>query len=110
MNVTFCEEDGVGVVMPHGNLTAQTADTLRNEFDDWYARAESPHVVVDFADVDFMDSTGLGLLLGLLKAVTDRLGRFRLCHVGKKPMMVIDITRSYKVLDIRDSRAEAIQP
>lgn len=108
MDISYDQQNGVGVVTFSGVLTGEAAQSARTSFDSWYRDRQGPDVVLDMGDVAFMDSTGLGVLLTALKRVRDRGGRLRVCRVQEKPRMVIEITRSYKVLELRDDVGEAV--
>ncbi len=51
----------------NGELDIDTADNLRNEIATCYSEYES--LVLDFSNVDFVDSTGLGVLVKIAKSV-----------------------------------------
>ncbi len=108
MNVKFEERGAIGVVMPQGAITAETTDSFRDLFVDWFRRADGvKNVVLDLSQVDFMDSSGLGTIIALLRRVTERGGDMKI--VGpKRVRMIFEITRAYKVFDIVDSVDEAI--
>ncbi len=106
-----CEtrDDGIGVVAPRGELTAPYAQAFRDRFRDWFGEAQPQKVVIDMSGVGFMDSTGLGVLIFALKHVASRDSVLALCAVQDKPRMVIEITRTYRVLDIYDDLDEAVR-
>jgi anti-sigma B factor antagonist len=110
MNVRFEERDAVGVVSPQEAMTAETADSFREQFIAWFeATGGVKNVVVTLERVDFMDSSGLGTLIALLKRVSEREGDMKIACLSKKVRMVFEITRAYKVFEIVDSVDEAIR-
>ena len=56
-----------------------------------------------------MDSAGLGSLIAALKRITERGGDMKLACLQKKPRMVFEITRAYKVFEIFDTIEEALK-
>jgi anti-sigma B factor antagonist len=66
------ERDGVAVVDLYGDIDAGADDALEQA----YAAAkngDAPTVLLNFADVDYINSTGIALIVGLLaRARTDR--------------------------------------
>ena len=110
MGTTFEIKDGVGLVTMSGSLTAGQVDAFRAEFNDWQKSNESfRNVVLDCQGIDFMDSSGLGALIALLKRVTEHGGDLKLARLPKKVRMVFEITRAYKIFQICDSVEEALQ-
>lgn len=102
--------NGIGVVKIECALSAATVDAFREELSDWQARErEVKNFVVDLKEVEFMDSAGLGALIAALKRVTERGGDMKLACLQKKPRMVFEITRAYKVFEIYNSVDEAVR-
>jgi anti-sigma B factor antagonist len=56
-----------------------------------------------------MDSAGLGTLIAVLKRITERGGDMKIACLQKKPRMVFEITRAYKVFEIYDTVDEALK-
>jgi anti-sigma B factor antagonist len=108
MAAKFQTMDGVGVVVVTGALTSAGVDSFREQFVGWWQSApEIRNVVVDMAGVDFLDSSGLGVLVALLKRVLERGGDMKIAGLQKKVRMVFEITRAFKVFDIFDNTPEA---
>ena len=61
------------------------------------------NVVIDLTGVDFIDSTGLGVLMGAAKRVRSTGGDIRLVSVGSRLAELIELTRLNRVLDVFDS-------
>ena len=110
MSLSFEIKDGVGLVVPTGPLTAGEVDAFRAAFTDWYRRGENcRNVVLDCDGIDFIDSSGLGVLIAVLKRVTEHGGDLKLARLPKKVRMVFEITRAYKIFQICDTVEEALQ-
>lgn len=110
MLVSCSSEKGIGVVKVSHALTAANADAFREQFIRWQAiEPDVTDFVIDLEKVDFMDSAGLGSLIAMLKEVTERGGDMKIACLQKKPRMVFEITRAYKVFEIYDSVEEALK-
>ncbi len=97
------------VLRPEGAVHAAAVDRLREEWQTWFK--QSPDVkliVVDLSAVDFIDSSGLGLLVALLKWEAARGGDVRLAGLRPAVRMIFDITRTYKVFSIHDHPENAL--
>ncbi len=66
------------------------------------------HIVVDLEKVDFLDSTGLGVLVGGLKRVRSHDGSLQLVCTHEKILKIFRITGLTKVFPIHSSVADAI--
>ena len=64
-------------------------------------------LVFDLAEVEFMDSSGLGSLLSCLRQVTGAGGDMKLCNMGKTVRVLCEVVRMHRVFDILDSREAA---
>jgi anti-anti-sigma factor len=60
-------------------------------------------VVIDFRDVPFMDSSGIGEILRLYKLVRDRKGELVLVNPNRKLHSLFTMYRFEKFMKIRDS-------
>lgn len=65
-------------------------------------------VVVDFAKVDHMSSSALGMLITLHKRVREHSGQLRLCNIQPSIYEIFTITRLNEVFHICKTREEAI--
>jgi anti-sigma B factor antagonist len=109
MSVACTKENGIGIITLSGPLTAATVEAFREQLASWQAsEADVKNFVFDLAAVDFMDSAGLGALIAALKRITEHGGDMKLASLQKKPRMVFEITRAYKVFEIYDTVAEAV--
>ena len=109
MEVTFGKKGTVGVMTLAGPLSAASVDSFRDQFLRWWDGAHDiRNVVMDLAKVEFMDSSGLGALIALLKRVADRGGDLKLCCIQKKVRLVFEITRAHRVFEILDTVDEAV--
>ena len=90
------ERDGdTAVVKCHGRLVAGTSEELYQEVKDLLAQTKV--VVVDLADLAYVDSSGLGTLVRL-HASARKLGcEFKLLHLGKQLRNVLKLTNLLSV-------------
>jgi anti-sigma B factor antagonist len=96
-------DDGVAVVAVLGEVDVATAPTLRQELLRLATESTGPpRIVVDLAGVDFLDSTGLGVLLGSLKRVRAKDGALALSRAEPHVRKVFEITRVIEILPVLD--------
>lgn len=96
------------VVRVAGEIDVYTAPMLREELT-ILIDAGQADLVVDLLDVSFMDSTGLGVLVGLLKKVKTLGGQLRLVIDQEKVLKVFRITALTQVFSIFATLDEALQ-
>jgi anti-sigma B factor antagonist len=90
----------VVTVQPTGDLDLATSDDLRARLAE-AATLSSYLVVVDLAQVDFLDSTAVGVVVGAHKHLEATGRHLVLCHVGPVPARVLQITGLLDLLDVR---------
>ncbi len=95
------------VVHVAGEIDVYTAPALREELA-VQQEAGPADLVVDLTDVPFMDSTGLGVLVGALKRARTTGGDLRLVIDQEKVLKVFRITALTQVFDIHASLDEAL--
>lgn len=105
-----CEvKNGVGVVTVSGSLTAPVVESFRSQFNGWFETVpQVKRVVVDMGGVRFMDSSGLGALIGLLKRVAERGGELRLARPQSQVRTVLEITLAVNIVPIFPTVEEAV--
>ena len=106
MEMTFTQQDGVGIITPHGRLNISNAQQLKDSFDEYLKSTH--YFVFDLAHVDFMDSTGLGAVISCLKEASKVEGEICIANVQPKPQLLFEITRAYRIFDIYDNVETAI--
>lgn len=110
MILNCSKHQSIGVIQVGSALTAATADPFHEQFNRWQeAEREVNNFVVDMDGVDFMDSAGLGVLITILKRITERGGDVKIAKLQKKPRMVFEITRAYKLFEIYDTVDDALR-
>lgn len=67
-----------------------------------------PHIVLDLAEVAFLDSAGLGVLVRLLHRARGASGDLKLCCLPRRVSEVLRITRLAAIFDVHASEDEAI--
>ena len=90
------------VISVAGEIDVYTAPTLRERLNELVADGEY-HLVVDMGGVDFLDSTGLGVLVGGLKRARSHAGSLQLVCDQEKILKVFRITGLTKVFPIHAS-------
>lgn len=85
------ERGGYAVLAAKGRLNMVAAPELRAAVQQAIG-AGHRRIVLDLAETGFMDSSGLGSLVGGLKAVRDAGGDLRIANVGEQVRMVLELT------------------
>lgn len=100
---------GVAIVSVIGELDISTAPKLRQQLIQAIADlGPSPKIVLDLAGTDYLDSTGLGVILGGVKRTRLQGGDLALSGAEPQVRRDFEITRLIQVLPIHESVDAAI--
>jgi anti-sigma B factor antagonist len=100
-------KDGIEVVDVEGEIDVYTAPRLRELLID-LVNKKNYQLVVNMEKVEFLDSTGLGVLVGGLKRVRAHDGSLDLVCTQERILKIFRITGLTKVFGIHDSVDVAI--
>jgi anti-sigma B factor antagonist len=100
--------EGVAVLAVRGELDLDGAPHLRLALVEAIDENPGRRVVVDLEGVDFIDSAGLGVLVGGLKRARSNDGDLALVTTGRSVMKVLELTGLTRVFEIHASRAAAL--
>lgn len=107
MQIEDRREGEVLVVKPmESSLDAYTATSFREQIAD-HIQQGNRLIVLDMAEVNFLDSTGLGAIVSSLKRLEGN-GTMVICNAGELVMDVFRLTRMDRVFPIVGSSAEAV--
>ncbi|HXM91095.1 MAG TPA: STAS domain-containing protein [Candidatus Dormibacteraeota bacterium] len=101
--------DGVEVVKVSGRIElGEGSAAIREVVRDLLARGRKK-IVLDLADVDYIDSAGLGALVSAFTSVRNDGGDLKLVYLTKKVQDLLQMTKLYTVFDIFDDETAAIK-
>lgn len=66
-------------------------------------------IILNLAEVDYIDSSGVGALVGGFTAVRNAGGELKLLNLSQKVHDVLHVTKLYTVFDIRDDEFHAVK-
>jgi anti-sigma B factor antagonist len=101
-------KDGIEIVDVEGEIDVYTAPRLRELLID-LVNKNNYQLVVNMEKVEFLDSTGLGVLVGGLKRVRAHDGSLDLVCTQERILKIFRITGLTKVFGIHNTVDEAIE-
>ncbi len=107
LTVQLVERDGWAVAQVRGDVDMTTAPRLREQVIRVVVDGQ-PHVILDLEGVDFIDSTGLGVLVGLLKRTRSQGGDLRIASTRSSLRKVLELTALDRALPLADTVDAAI--
>ena len=98
---------GITIVRPSGRLDLLTAAQLRQDLSKIVGDGQS-RLVIDLEAVTFIDSSGLGALIGGLKAARQAGGDLRIVRPNQQTRVLLQLTTLERVLKPYSSIEEAL--
>ena len=108
MEINLISEKRTIVARIDTDLDHHSAVLIRKAVDSKIKSSNAVNVIFDFSQVDFMDSSGIGMLMGRYK-ITKILGGKTIIFGTKKPVKrIIDMSGIDKIIYISDNYDDAI--
>ena len=108
MFLKFNKVDDKLVVTLVGELDHHSAEEVRVKIDDRIERDNIKKVIMDFKEVTFMDSSGIGVVIGRLKKVKNREGKVCITNINKRVDKVFTLSGLYKIITVYNNVNEAL--
>ncbi len=99
-------EDLLKIVLENKRATVDISESFKEQLTSEIELGNSK-VIVDLAEVEYVDSSFLGALVAGLKRATMKNGDLKLAGLQPPVRAMFDLTRLYKIFDIYDSMDEA---
>jgi anti-sigma B factor antagonist len=107
MQLERSELGGAAVLAASGRLNMVSAPQLKTGVDEEIGNGNS-RVVIDLSLVEFIDSSGLGAIIGGLKAARQAGGDLRIAGAGEQVLAVLGLTNLDRILRPFESVDDAL--
>ncbi|MGA2195628.1 MAG: STAS domain-containing protein [Bryobacteraceae bacterium] len=108
VKLTTHQKGEVIIVVASGKLTmGEGASTLRTKIRELVASG-SRRIVLNMADVSYMDSSGMGELIAAHTTVTTAGGEIKLLNLAKRVHDLLKLTKLYTVFEAFEDEAAAV--
>jgi stage II sporulation protein AA (anti-sigma F factor antagonist) len=108
MYINFKTENDKLIVYMMGELDHHSAEEVRNKIDDRIDREKLNKLIIDFSGVTFMDSSGIGVIIGRYKKVALKKGNICVAEVNEAVRKVFELSGMFKIVKVFDKIEDAI--
>ena len=98
----------ISIVEVQGEIDVYTSSWVKEAIADFIQRGNY-HIIINLEGVRYIDSTGLGVLIGALKRVREKEGSISLICTNPQIKKIFNITGLVKIFQIYKSEEEAIK-
>ncbi|MGV2942269.1 anti-sigma factor antagonist [Mesobacillus sp. LC4] len=108
ISIDVKEKESMLAVKVSGEIDAYTAPQLREKLFP-LSEKEGVKMVVDLSEVNYMDSTGLGVFVGVFKNVRAHDGEFKIVGLSERLQRLFEITGLADIIDINSQIEGGVQ-
>jgi len=94
----------VKIIEPSGILDGTQADAFRKEVDEALDQGVDI-ILIDLAGITFVDSSGLGILVVILKKIRASQKEMYVCSINDQVRMLFELTSMDRVFEVLPDRA-----
>lgn len=95
--------DYLCVQMPK-EIDHHNAEAISEKIDQFIVKRNVNHVLFDFSETEFMDSSGIGILVGRYKKVACFQGKIYLIHMNAQIKKILSVSGIAKYMEILEER------
>jgi stage II sporulation protein AA (anti-sigma F factor antagonist) len=94
----YCEtKDDLIIVRLKGDLDHHVASEIKDEVDGLIVLSRINRIAFDFKNVGFMDSSGIGLIMGRYKKIKATEGEIYVCNLGLAIQRIFKLSGLFKI-------------
>ncbi|SHJ97461.1 anti-sigma F factor antagonist [Tepidibacter formicigenes] len=108
MNINYKIEHRNLIVELYGELDHHIASEVREEIDMAIDQNSIKNVIFDFKNMNFMDSSGVGVVIGRYKKVSKTGGKVIAVNLNKHVKRIFELSGMNKIIEVYNNREEAL--
>lgn len=109
MNITTLLKQGALIVRVEGELDMHVADEFRSIVDSAIDSSGVKNIILNLEGVSFIDSSGLGVILGRYKRISHLGGKILTANVQPQIVPIFELSGLFRIMQSYKSEAEALQ-
>lgn len=106
---TFNVKKDVLIVRLSGELDHHESEGLRSEWKDMLYQNPVKHIILNLESVTFMDSSGLGVVLGRYKEVLQLGGEMVVCSISPPVNRLFEMSGIFKIVRLEENEQFALE-
>ena len=104
MNINFIKKDKLLVVEISEEIDHHIAEKIRRKVDDEITRYMPRKTIFDFSRVTFMDSAGIGMIIGRYKMMKLIGGSLEIVNISQPVRRILEMSGIHKIIPMEDKR------
>lgn len=108
LKMNYMVRENVLIVRLEGEIDHHEATRLRTEWQRYIQQESITNVVLNLEAVHFMDSSGIGVILGRYKEIISKGGELVVCHVTSPVERLFSMAGLFKILRVEVNEEQAL--
>lgn len=108
MNITSRKQKDVTILCPEGKITLGDGDQELGEAVRQALEEGARKMIINFTKVTYLDSSGVGELVGCYTSIKNRGGELRICGMNTRIFGLIKMTSLHSVFEVKDTEEESL--
>ena len=108
MEIIYEVSGSILIAQMFGELDHHGAEKVRKDIDDMMQLYGSRNLLFDFSRVSFMDSAGIGVILGRYRKVHGAGGQVVIAACGPKIRSILNLAGIFSLMEYMDTKEEAV--
>lgn len=92
-----------------GELDHHTAENLREQASHTIEKHQISHIILNLEQLSFMDSSGLGVILGRYKQIKNNGGEMVVCSISPAVKRLFEMSGLFKIIRLEESEKNALE-
>ncbi len=109
LKVKFSNKGNILVASIIGELDHHCAEYIRDKIDGELIRSTTKNIIFDFSKVSFMDSSGIGVVIGRYKNIQKLNGKAAIIKANEQISKIFNLTGVFKLIPLYDNIDSAIK-
>ncbi len=109
MSLEIEKRNNALIVRVYGEFDLRAAEFHRHDIDEKLKTKGAKHLIFNLGGLTFIDSSGLGVILGRYRKVTENGGRVLITNVPSKFNRILELSGINRLIPIYDDEDEALK-
>lgn len=109
METIFEIKDSILIAKLSGEIDHHRTEKIRQDIDETMATYKANNLIFDFSEVTFMDSSGVGMVLGRYKKINQLPGKVVICGEDEYVRRILFMSGVFTLVDYTVSKEHAME-
>lgn len=108
MELEFKKQRRTLIVNVKGELDHHNSQKFKDEIEDQFTKRAVRNIILDLKNLNFMDSSGVGVILGRYRKVKELDGEVAVININKQVKRVFEVSGLSKIIKIYQNELDAL--